>query len=72
VHLSILTSEVACGPNADTFSSYLDVVARERLSILTNSWDHVSKFRLKHALGGFPGNVYIIIVIIYCFLILID
>jgi len=32
---------VASGPNAETFSSYLGVVSRERLSILINSWDDV-------------------------------
>jgi len=34
---------VALGPNADSFNSYLGVVSRERLSILINSWDDVSK-----------------------------
>jgi len=34
---------VASGPNVDTFNSYLGVVARERLSILINSWDDVSE-----------------------------
>jgi len=30
---------VTSGPNSDTFSSYLGVFARERVFILTNSWD---------------------------------
>jgi len=34
---------VAFGPHADEFISYLEVVSRERLSILVNSWDEVSE-----------------------------
>jgi len=34
---------VAFGPNAETFNNYLGVVSRDRLSILINSWDEVSK-----------------------------
>jgi len=38
-----VNTEVAFGPNADEFMSYLGVVSRERLSILINSWDEVSE-----------------------------
>jgi len=34
---------VATGPYAKNFSSYLRVVARERIFILTDSWDHVNE-----------------------------
>ncbi|KOM56137.1 hypothetical protein LR48_Vigan10g202900 [Vigna angularis] len=34
---------VASGPNADVFRSYLGVLARDRISILTPSFDHVSE-----------------------------
>jgi len=34
---------VAFGPKADELMSYLEVVSCERLSILINSWDEVSK-----------------------------
>ncbi|BAU02103.1 hypothetical protein VIGAN_11153000 [Vigna angularis var. angularis] len=34
---------VASGPNADEFRSYLGVLAHDRISILTSSFDHVSK-----------------------------
>jgi len=43
-HVDIdVNTEVAFGPKADEFMSYLGVVARERLSILINSWDEVSE-----------------------------
>jgi len=38
-----VNTRVAFGPQADEFMSYLRVVSRERLSILINSWDVVSK-----------------------------
>ena len=47
---------VASGPNAETFSNYLGVVSRERLSIWINSWDDVLKVD--------QNMLYIIIVII--------
>ncbi|KOM38094.1 hypothetical protein LR48_Vigan03g147600 [Vigna angularis] len=34
---------VASGPNADVFRSYIRVLARDRISILTSSFDHVSE-----------------------------
>jgi len=34
---------VTSNPNVETFNNYLGVVARERLSILFNSWDDVSE-----------------------------
>jgi len=36
-----VNTEVAFGPKADKFMSYLGVVSRERLPILINSWDEV-------------------------------
>jgi len=33
---------VANGPNVKNFNNYLRVVAHERISILTDSWDHVT------------------------------
>ena len=33
----------ATGPNAKIFRTYLGVVAREKISILTPSWDHVTE-----------------------------
>jgi len=43
-HVDIdVNTGVASGHNADTFNNYLGVVSRERLSILINSWDDVSK-----------------------------
>jgi len=62
------SNEMASGPNVDTFSIYLGVVACERISILTNSWDNVTEVDQIMLLE----DVYNIIVIIYCFLILID
>jgi len=38
-----VNTEVVTGPNVETFSNYLGVVACERLSILINSWDDVSE-----------------------------
>jgi len=38
-----VNTEVASGPNGETFNNYLGVVSRERLSILINSWDDVSE-----------------------------
>jgi len=40
VIIDVITG-VASGPNADTFNSYLGVVAREKISILIPLWDHV-------------------------------
>jgi len=34
---------MASGPNTEDFHSYLGVLSRERISILTNSWDEVSE-----------------------------
>ncbi|KAK7327227.1 hypothetical protein VNO80_31592 [Phaseolus coccineus] len=34
---------MASGPNADEFNNYLGVLSHEKLSILINSWDDVSK-----------------------------
>jgi len=34
---------VATRPNAKNFSSYLGVVAREKISILTDYWDHLTE-----------------------------
>lgn len=34
---------IASGPNAESFSSYLGVVAREKISILVPSWEHVTE-----------------------------
>jgi len=36
-----VNTKVTPGLSVDTFNSYLGVVARERISILTNSWDDV-------------------------------
>jgi len=36
---------VTTGLNANNFSSYLGVVARERISILTYSWDYVTEHK---------------------------
>ncbi|BAT83760.1 hypothetical protein VIGAN_04097800 [Vigna angularis var. angularis] len=38
-----VTTGVATGPHADDFRSYLGVVARDRISILIPSFDHVSE-----------------------------
>ncbi|KOM28180.1 hypothetical protein LR48_Vigan511s000300 [Vigna angularis] len=38
-----VVTRVASGPNADVFRSYLGVLARDRISILTPSFDHVSE-----------------------------
>ncbi|KOM52332.1 hypothetical protein LR48_Vigan09g099100 [Vigna angularis] len=38
-----VVTRVASGPNADIFRSYLGVLARDRISILTPSFDHVSE-----------------------------
>jgi len=38
-----INTGMASGPNAETFTNYLEVVSRERLSILINSWDDVSE-----------------------------
>jgi len=38
-----INTGLAFGPNAETFNNYLRVLSRERLSILINSWDDVSK-----------------------------
>jgi len=43
-HVNIdVNTGVAFGPNADSFNNYFAVVSRERLSILINSLDDVSK-----------------------------
>ena len=36
-------TSVATGPHAKKYRSYLGVLARERISILTGSWDHVTE-----------------------------
>jgi len=33
----------ATGSNAEIFHTYLSIVAQEKISILTPSWDHVTK-----------------------------
>ena len=38
-----VTTGVATGRNADLFRSYLGVVARDKISILVPSFDHVSE-----------------------------
>jgi len=44
ISLSIdANTSVVTGPYAKNFSSYLKVLARERISILTNSWNHVTE-----------------------------
>ena len=42
VDIDVDTS-ITTGPNADVFKSYLGMFARERISILTPSFDHVTK-----------------------------
>ncbi|KOM26800.1 hypothetical protein LR48_Vigan317s002100 [Vigna angularis] len=42
VDVNVITG-VASGPNADAFRSYLGVLARERINILTPSFEHVSE-----------------------------
>jgi len=42
VDINVNTRE-ASSPNVEKFNNYLGVVSRERLSILINSWDEVSK-----------------------------
>jgi len=44
IPLSIdVNTGVATGPYAKKFRSYLGVLSRERISILTKSWDHVTE-----------------------------
>jgi len=40
-----VNTSVATGLNSKNFSSYLKVVARERISILTDSWDNVTEHK---------------------------
>ncbi|KOM55810.1 hypothetical protein LR48_Vigan10g170200 [Vigna angularis] len=42
VDVNVITG-VASGPNADVFRSYLEVLAHNRINILTPSFDHVSE-----------------------------
>ena len=46
IPLSIdVNTSVATGPYAKKFSSYLEVLFRERISILTESWDRVTEHK---------------------------
>jgi len=43
ISLSIdVNTDVTIGPYAKKFRSYLGVLSRERISILTESWDHMT------------------------------
>jgi len=41
-----VNTSIATGPNAEVFKIYLGMLSRERISILTSSFDHVTKVDL--------------------------
>ena len=46
---------VVTGSYAKKYSSYLGVLSRGRISILTESWDHVTDHEKKHDLARYSG-----------------